>query len=61
MADLAGVDPEPERYELRQDHGGVFVLTDPSGAAVRAVEFLGADATGRARFLHASRAAARID
>jgi CubicO group peptidase (beta-lactamase class C family) len=61
VAALAGVPGEPARYELRQHDGDVFVLTAPSGAAVRAVEFLGADSTGRARFLHASRAAARTD
>lgn len=59
MNELAGVLAEPDRYELRRDHGDVFVLVDPSGAAARAVEFLGTDAAGRARFLHASRAAAR--
>jgi CubicO group peptidase (beta-lactamase class C family) len=59
VAALAGVPGEAGRYELRQHDGDVFVLTDPSGAAVRAAEFLGADTTGRARFLHASRAAAR--
>lgn len=61
VAELAGAPSEPESYELRQDGGDVFVLTGPSGAAVRAVEFLGADDTRRARFLHASRAAVRTD
>lgn len=60
-AAMAGVPAEPDRYELRQDDGDVFVLTDPAGAAVRAVEFLGADATGRATFLHTGRAAPRTD
>jgi hypothetical protein len=53
------VPAEAERHELRRHEGDVFVLTDGSGAAVRAVEFLGADASGRARFLHGGRAAAR--
>jgi CubicO group peptidase (beta-lactamase class C family) len=59
MAETAGVTSDPQRHELRPAGGDIFVLTDPSGAAVRAVEFLGADATGRARFLHTGRAAPR--
>ena len=61
MAETAGVPVQPERYELNQVDGDVFVLTDPSGAAVRAAAFLGSDATGRARFLHTGRAAPRTD
>ncbi len=61
MAATAGVPAEPERYELRQVDGDLFMLTDPSGSAVRTAKFLGADATGRARFLHTGRAAPRTD
>lgn len=61
VAATAGVPVEPERYELRQVDGDVFVLTDASGATVRAAEFLGADATGPARFLHTGRAAPRTN
>lgn len=61
MAATAGAPVEPERYELRQVDGDIFVLTDPAGTAVRAAAFLGADATGRARFLHTGRAAPRTD
>ena len=62
IAEAAGVPAEQGRYELRRVDGDTFVLTDSSGAAVQACEFLGADAAGRARFLHRSgRAAARIN
>jgi hypothetical protein len=61
VAERAGVPAEPDHYELRPDDGDVFGLTDPSGAAVRAVKFVGGDTTGRATFLHASRAAVRTD
>ena len=60
MAETAGVPSNQDRHELRPVGGDTFVLTDPSGVAVRAVEFLGHDAAGRARFLHAGRAAPRI-
>jgi hypothetical protein len=61
VAATAGLPVESERYELRQVDGDIFVLTDASGASVRAAEFLGADADGKASFLHTtSRAAARI-
>ena len=59
MAETAGVPSSPDRHELRPVGGDTFVLTDPSGVAIRAVEFLGGDAAGRARFLHAGRAAPR--
>ena len=59
MAATAGVPSNPERHELRPVGGDIFVLTDPSGVAIRAVEFLGRSATGRARFLHTGRAAPR--
>jgi CubicO group peptidase (beta-lactamase class C family) len=60
VAARAGVPAESERYELRPVDGDVFVLTDASGAGVRAAEFLGANADGTARFLHTgSRAASR--
>lgn len=61
MAATAGVPVEVERYELRQVDDEVFVLTDLAGAAVRDAVFVGADATGRARFLHTGRAAPRTD
>jgi CubicO group peptidase (beta-lactamase class C family) len=61
MAQAAGVTAEPQRHRLRPVDGDTFVLTEPSGAAIRAVEFLGRDAAGRAQFLHTGRAAPRID
>lgn len=61
MAETAGIPVHPQRYELRQVQGDTFALTDPSGAAVGACEFIGTDATGRARFLHTGRAAPRTD
>jgi CubicO group peptidase (beta-lactamase class C family) len=61
MAALAGVPVEVQRHELRRIDDDVFVLTDSSGVAVRAVEFLGTDTAGRARFFHTGRAAARAD
>ena len=61
IAARAGVLAEPERYELRQVAGDVFVLIDSSGTVSRAIEFLGANATGQARFLCTSRAAPRTD
>jgi CubicO group peptidase (beta-lactamase class C family) len=60
MADAAGAPAEPDRYELRQADGDIFVLTDSSGAAVQSCEFLGA--ARRARFLHlGGRAVPRTD
>ena len=59
MAEAAGVPSNPEHHELRPVGGDLFVVTDPSGVAIRAVEFLGRDASGRARFLHSGRAAPR--
>jgi CubicO group peptidase (beta-lactamase class C family) len=60
MADTAGVSVEPRRHELRPVGGDTFVRTDPSGKATGAVKFLGADAAGRAQFLHTGRAAPRM-
>jgi hypothetical protein len=58
MAEAAGIAVETSRHELRQVEGDTFVLIDSSGAAVQAVEFLGA--ADRAAFLHSSgRAIAR--
>jgi CubicO group peptidase (beta-lactamase class C family) len=58
MAETAGAPTEPERCELRQADGDLFVLTDPSGAAILAAEFLGPP--GPAQFFHlAGRAAPR--
>ena len=61
MEETAGVASDPDRHELRPAGGDIFVRTDPSGAAAGAVEFLGHDATGRARLLHAGRANPRHD
>jgi CubicO group peptidase (beta-lactamase class C family) len=61
MAETAGVPVDPQRYELHKVDGDIFVLTDQSGATVGVREFLGTDATGRARFLHTGRAAPRTD
>jgi hypothetical protein len=59
MAETAGVASEPERRELRPAGGDIFVPVDPSGVARPAIEFLGRDASGCARFLHNGRAAPR--
>jgi CubicO group peptidase (beta-lactamase class C family) len=61
MAETAGVASDPERRELRPAGGDLFVPTDPSGVARPAIEFLGRDGTGRARFLHNGRAAPRAE
>ena len=61
MAETAGVASDPERRELRPAGGDIFVPTDPSGVARPAIEFLGRDASGRARFLHNGRAAPRSE
>lgn len=61
LARTAGVAPVPRRYELRPLEGDLFVLVDPSGNTVGLREFVGTDATGRARFLHTGRAVPRID
>lgn len=60
MARLAGVPTDSQCYELRRIGGDVFALIDSSGATVGVREFLGTDASGRARFLHTGRAAPRI-
>ena len=60
LARRAGVIAVPRRHELRQVRGGSFVLVGDSGAPVRAVQFLGGDASGRAHFLHTGRAAPRV-
>lgn len=60
MAETAGVPSNPERHELRPVGGDTFVLIDPSGVAGQVIEFLGRDATDRARILHTGRAAPRI-
>ena len=61
MFETAGIASGPQQHELRFARGDTFVVIDSSGAPVRAVEFLGADPTGRARFLHTGRAARRTD
>jgi CubicO group peptidase (beta-lactamase class C family) len=60
MATTAGITDEPQRHELRRFKADTFFLLDDAGTAVRAVEFLGADALKRAQFLHTGRAAPRI-
>jgi len=57
MAEAAGVPAGRYRYELRQVDGDIFVLTDSSGTAVQAGEFLGA--AGPARYIHCGGRAAR--
>jgi len=57
MATAAGVPAGRDRYELRQVDGDIFVLTDSSGTAVQAGEFLGA--AGPARYIHCGGRAAR--
>ena len=61
MMETAGIATVPQRHDLRWVDGDTFMLADPSGAPLRAIEFLGADATGRARLLHTGRAARRSD
>jgi hypothetical protein len=61
MEETAGVASDPDRHELRPAGGDIFVRTDSSGVAAGAVEFLGHDATGRARLLHTGRANTRDD
>jgi CubicO group peptidase (beta-lactamase class C family) len=62
MAHTAGVTAEPQRHRLRSVDRDTFVLVEPSGTAIRAVEFLGHNAADRAQFLHhTGRAAPRID
>ena len=61
MATAAGVPASRHKYELRQLPGDTVMLMDQSGTPRQAAEFLGADATGRARFLHTGRAAPRTD
>ena len=61
MAELAGVTVEPKRNRLWPVGGDLFVFTDSSGAPVRAIEFLGTDAAGRARFVFEGRAVPRVD
>lgn len=60
MAEAAGVAAEPQRNELRPVSDNLFMLVDPSGMPIGAVEFVGEDATGRARLLHTGRAAPRV-
>lgn len=61
MAKTAGITDEPQRHEPRPVKADIFLLLDHSGTAVKAVEFLGAHAHERARFLHSGRAALRVD
>jgi CubicO group peptidase (beta-lactamase class C family) len=60
MAEAAGVAVEPQRNELRRVSDDLFMLVDPSGVPIGAVEFVGEDASGRARILHTGRAASRV-
>jgi hypothetical protein len=60
MAALAGESLEPRVRELRRANGETFVCVDPDGGRTGAVEFIGRDAAGRARYLHNGRAAPRV-
>jgi CubicO group peptidase (beta-lactamase class C family) len=59
MIETAGLAAAPEGHYLRWVGGDTFMLTDAAGTPLQAIEFFGADATGRARLLHAGRAARR--
>ena len=63
MAVRAGLPPqaatEPTIAELRRLDGEVFVQVDDAGRPGGLVEFIGSDDAGRARYLHAGRAAPR--
>jgi CubicO group peptidase (beta-lactamase class C family) len=61
MIEAAGIANAPRRQHARWVSGDTFMLMDPLGAPVGAIEFLGADAKGRARLLHTGRAARRND
>lgn len=61
MARAAGASVTSRQSGLRHVEADTFAVTDGSGHAVGAVEFMGADASGRARFLHTGRAAPRVD
>jgi hypothetical protein len=60
MLERGGTISESERTELRRLDADMFVQIDESGAAGRAVAFLGTDSAGRARFLHSGRAVPRV-
>jgi CubicO group peptidase (beta-lactamase class C family) len=60
MAALAGADDEPRLTELRRIDGERFLRLDQDGRSAGVVEFIGADASGRARYLHSGRAAPRV-
>jgi len=60
MAALAGEALEPLVLELRRTDRDTFVLVDAAGRRAGAVEFIGADDDGRARYLHMGRAAPRV-
>ncbi|HEY8453861.1 MAG TPA: serine hydrolase domain-containing protein [Natronosporangium sp.] len=49
-----------ERYEIVRLDGDAFVSAEPVGGQHATVAFVGADADGRARFLHQGRAARRV-
>lgn len=61
MIESAGISSTPQQHDLRWLSGHTFMLTDPSGAPLGAVEFFGADAAGRAQLLHTGRVARRCD
>jgi CubicO group peptidase (beta-lactamase class C family) len=61
MAARAGVTLQPVVTELRPLDGDTFAMVDDTGQAAGVVAFIGADAAGRARFLHAGRAVPRAD
>jgi CubicO group peptidase (beta-lactamase class C family) len=60
MAALAGAELEPSVTELRLIDGDVFQRLDREGGSAGVVEFIGTDASGRARYLHTGRAAPRV-
>jgi CubicO group peptidase (beta-lactamase class C family) len=60
MATLAGAGSEPYVTRLRRADREVFLRLDEEGRSAGAVEFIGADGSGRARYLHLGRAAPRV-
>jgi CubicO group peptidase (beta-lactamase class C family) len=60
MAALAGEGLEPLVRELRRADRDTFASFDAEGRRAFAVEFIGEDDEGRARYLHTGRAAPRV-
>jgi CubicO group peptidase (beta-lactamase class C family) len=61
MYETAAIAVAPQRHDVRWVGGDTFMLTDPSGAPLRAIEFFATDANGRAQLLHIGRIARRSD